>query len=133
MFIGKDQFINDYSPSTSWEEIVNHPNQDQNEYKLEMGQSANAGKRWDEKYPSDLSSSEVDDILRNLNSHRSNFVHRGEQPPHRFPYSVSRFIQEHSYSGRNDLAVRESHVQGIPQIISKRIDKVPCNFTIVVN
>ena len=64
MFIGKDQFINDYSPPTSWEEIVNHPNQDQNEYKLEMVQPANTntGKRWDEKYPSDLSSSEVDDI-----------------------------------------------------------------------
>ncbi len=50
-------------------------------------------KHW-EKYPSDLSEEEVQGILADSYKHRSCFVHRGEQPPHREPVAYSRFFQE---------------------------------------
>jgi len=88
------EFINKFAPSSDWENIVPHQFQDYvdsspkfHSYLLE--------KQLDEKYPSDLSKEEITKLISDLYTHRSCFIHRGEQPPHQHPLSYNRFFQEH--------------------------------------
>jgi hypothetical protein len=59
-------------------------------------------KQWFEKYPEDLSAQQIAKILEDSYTHRSCFIHRGEQPPHREPTPFNRFFQEvRDFDGRN--------------------------------
>lgn len=92
------RFINEYSPHEGWEEIVRHPMQDWSEYIRETSPDHNVEhltqKSWHEAYPQDLPKGMINEILESSYKHRSCFIHRGEQPPHRDPTSYNRFFQE---------------------------------------
>lgn len=92
------KFILDYAPVTKWEEYIPHPMQDWAESikKADPSHDINyiVGKKWFEKYPNDLLPHEIKNILSDSYSHRSNFIHQGEQPPHT-PNSYDRFFQEY--------------------------------------
>jgi hypothetical protein len=92
------EFIYRFAPTKCWEEIVRHPNQDMVDHIEEVSPSHNLAyvvqKRWFEKYPTDLDAEQVREILADSYTHRSCFIHRGEQPPHREPTSFNRFFQE---------------------------------------
>ena len=92
------EFIRTFAPVETWEEIVSHPLQDLADYVKELSPSHDmehvVRKHWFEKYPADLSAEEIQEILADSYTHRSCFIHRGEQPPHREPTSFNRFFQE---------------------------------------
>jgi len=94
------KFILDYTPVDKWEEYVSHPMQDLADYIKEIspshGMEHMIKKHWFEKYPKDLEPDMIYDILADSYTHRSCFIHRGEQPPHKDPNpSFNRFFQEY--------------------------------------
>jgi hypothetical protein len=91
-------FLLEYTPVDKWLEYVEHPMQD---VYSEHDSEHLVKKHWLEKYPEDLSETEIIEILSDSYKHRSCFVHRGEQPPHTDPNpSMNRFFQEyHEYNG----------------------------------
>lgn len=100
------KFIHKFAPVESWEKIVPHPHQDMADSMKEFNPDAQYDhlirKNWCEKYPSDLSQDQICKILADSYTHRSLFVHRGEQPPHKTPNSFERFFQEiRAYDGAN--------------------------------
>lgn len=101
------EFILKYAPPNIWDECVPHPMQDIAEYVKEVSPSHDIDhivrRNWFEKYPNDLKESEIRDILTDSYTHRSCFIHRGEQPPHTDPSpSFNRFFQEYrEYSDFN--------------------------------
>lgn len=105
------QFLLKYAPVDRWIEYVEHPQQDMADYIKELNPSHNfehvVDKNWFEKYPNDLDQDEIEEILSNAYAHRSNFVHRGEQPPHRDPNPSShRFFQEfREYGGFKEIVL----------------------------
>ena len=92
------EFINRFAPVETWEEIVSHPLQEMADHIREVSPSRDMAhiveKHWSEKYPADLSAEEIRKILSDSYAHRSFFIHRGEQPPHRQPTPFNRFFQE---------------------------------------
>ncbi|KZN15487.1 hypothetical protein OA79_00800 [Marinomonas sp. TW1] len=100
-------FIETYAPVKDWESYVEHPMSGvadtiiTHNPKQDVGHLI--GKKWFEKYPDDLSPSEIELILSDAYVHRSCFIHRGEQPPHNDPNpSLHRFFQDYrSYNGFN--------------------------------
>jgi len=100
-------FLKIYAPVEKWEQYIEHPMQDMADSIKEVNPSHNSehltGKHWFEKYPDDLTKEEIDLILSDAYTHRSCFVHRGEQPPHTDPNpSLTRFFQEvREYDGYN--------------------------------
>jgi hypothetical protein len=100
------EFINRFAPVKTWEEIVSHPLQDMADYVKELSPSHHmehvVRKHWFEKYPADLPAHHIQEILADSYTHRSCFIHRGEQPPHREPTSFNRFFQEvRDFDGMN--------------------------------
>lgn len=100
------EFIKTFAPVESWEEIVAHPYQDMADYVKELTPSHDmehvVGRHWFEKYPTDLPEEHIREILADSYTHRSCFIHSGEQPPHREPTSFNRFFQEiHDFDGKN--------------------------------
>lgn len=98
------KFIHNFAPVEIWEKIVPHPHQDMADSMKEFNPGVQydhlVQKHWHEKYPSDLSKDQICKILADSYTHRSLFVHRGEQPPHKTPNSFERFFQEiHAYDG----------------------------------
>lgn len=92
-------FISKYAPPEKWEKYVQHPMQEIAEYVKEVAPSHETDhfvrKNWFEKYPNELRSKEINTILADSYTHRSCFVHRGEQPPHTDPSpAFNRFFQE---------------------------------------
>lgn len=96
------RFIKQFAPPGTWHEVVAHPLQDV----ADMIQETQPGHdvqyltqtAWFETYPNDLPSEAVDAILSDSYRHRSSFIHRGQQPPHREPTGYNRFFQEiHSF------------------------------------
>jgi len=105
------EFINRFAPPESWEDIVSHPLQDIVDSIKEISPSRDlehvVRKHWFEKYPADLSAEQIREILADSYTHRSCFIHRGEQPPHREPTSFSRFFQEiHDFDGTHVVEKR---------------------------
>ena len=97
-------FIERFAPVACWEEIVAHPLQDVADYVSELSPAHDmthvVGKHWFEKYPSDLPAEQIRQILEDSYTHRSCYIHRGEQPPHTETTSVNRFFQEYrEYDG----------------------------------
>ena len=92
------EFIRTFAPVETWEEIASHPLQDLADYVKELNPSHDmehaVRKHWYERYPADLSAGEIQEILSDSYTHRSCFIHRGEQPPHREPTSFNRFFQQ---------------------------------------
>ena len=84
-----------------------HPMQELAEYVKEISPSHGIDhivqKHWFEKYPNELEEREIRAILADSYTHRSCFIHRGEQPPHTDPSpSLNRFFQEYrEYDGYN--------------------------------
>lgn len=101
------EFILKYAPPEQWEECVPHPMQELAEYVKGISPSHGIDhivqKQWFEKYPYDLDDREIRAILADSYTHRSCFIHRGEQPPHTDPSPLlNRFFQEyHEYDGYN--------------------------------
>jgi hypothetical protein len=101
------RFLLKYAPVDNWLDYVEHPMQDLADYIQQVSPSHNmdhlTSKHWFEKYPQDLTESEIQRILSDVYVHRSCFVHRGEQPPHTDPNpSLNRFFQEiREYDGHN--------------------------------
>lgn len=100
------QFICKYAPVEIWEEIVLHPIQELADYAKEASSDRLIDhlvrKHRHEKHPADLSPEHIRRILADSYTHRSCFVHRGEQPPHREPISFNRFFQEvRDFDGEN--------------------------------
>ncbi len=98
------EFILKYAPVDCWEECVPHPMQELAEYVKEINPSHDIDhivqKHWFEKYPNEFSTEELKMILADSFTHRSCFIHRGEQPPHTDPQSFNRFFQEYrEYDG----------------------------------
>ncbi len=99
-------FINRFAPVACWEEIISHPLQDVADDLKELSPSHDATyivkKHWFEKYPADLPPEYIRQILADSYTHRSWFIHRGKQPPHREPTPFNRFFQEvHDFDGIN--------------------------------
>lgn len=105
------RFLLQYAPVDQWVDYVDHPQQDMADYIKELNPSHNleyvVKKNWSEKYPDDLDKNEIESILSNAYVHRSNFVHRGKQPPHKDPNpSFNRFFQEfREYDGSKVIEV----------------------------
>lgn len=100
------EFIKRFAPSETWEEIVAHPHQDMADYIRDVNPSHNMDhlvkQQWFEKYPRELPPQQIQEILADSYTHRSWFVHRGEQPPHREPTPFNRFFQEvRDFDGMN--------------------------------
>lgn len=92
------KFIRDYAPAEKWEDYVPHPLKDMADYIKDVSPLHSVDhiikKHWFEKYPNELDSSEIEKILASAYTHRSCFIHRGEQPPHQDPSpSSDRFFQ----------------------------------------
>jgi hypothetical protein len=98
-------FLLEYTPVDKWLEYVEHPMQDIADSNKDVNPEHDlehlVKKNWFEKYPEDLSETEISEILSDSYKHRSCFVHRGEQPPHTDPNpSMNRFFQEYrEYNG----------------------------------
>jgi len=99
-------FINTFAPADAWEAMVPHPYQDYAYSFPGMPSDPILKKLWFEKYPSDLSNEQITQLISGLYTHRSCFIHRGEQPPHRSPTSSNRFFQEHREY--NEGSIKES-------------------------
>lgn len=103
------KFLQKYAPVSEWLDYIEHPNQDLVESIEENSPEHNAfhlvEKKTFEKYPEDLSEEEIELLISNIYVHRSCFVHRGEQPPHKEPRaSTSRFFQKvHDYDNSQSL------------------------------
>lgn len=101
------EFILKYASPEHWEECVQHPMQELAEYVKEISPSHGIDhivqKHWFEKYPNEFEEGEIRAILADSYTHRSCFIHRGEQPPHTDPSpSLNRFFQEYrEYDGYN--------------------------------
>lgn len=93
------KFVNTFAPAQDWEQIIPHPNQDQldsiQDPVLREGFKFITNKNIFERFPSDLSNEEIAKIISDSYTHRSCFIHRGEQPPHQTPTSSNRFFEEH--------------------------------------
>ena len=112
---GKNEYLKDrfvlflerFTPVEKWLDFVEHPMQDEADERKEFNPTLNydhlVRKRRREKYPEDLQKEDIESILSSAYKHRSSFVHRGEQPPHRYPdQSSTRFFQEITvYDGQN--------------------------------
>lgn len=92
------RFIEKFSPTACWNDVVAHKYEDVVDSLKELNPSNDMkhllDKHWFEKYPTDLSESEIRQILGDSYDDRSSFIHRGKQPPHREPTSSNRFFQE---------------------------------------
>lgn len=104
------KFILTFAPIDIWEEIIPHPRADIINYLKETRQDgkeySSLGKSEFEKYPIDLTQEEIENILCDSYLHRSYFVHRGEQPPHKQPFSYNRFFQDVNIYGGQNLTER---------------------------
>jgi hypothetical protein len=91
------RFIEEFAPVEVWEKIVPHRLQDIAELIGEKRSTTDTDfitrRQWFEKYPSDLSSGEIRQILESSYAHRSDYIHMGKQPPHKEPFSYNRFFQ----------------------------------------
>lgn len=95
------KFIEDYAPYCEWDKFVEDPSKDSNQRFAEMRERnglppdpANWGVRSSRHQivPSEISTDDLSEILRCSYNHRSCFVHRGEQPPHKSPNSSNLFF-----------------------------------------
>lgn len=101
------EFIKEFAPIEIWDQIVPHPLQDTADCFKERAPSIDMShlvqKSWYEKYPKDLSPQQIQEILSDSYAHRSYFIHRGKQPPHRDATSSTRFFQEvYDFDGMNE-------------------------------
>lgn len=94
------EFILEYCPPKEWNNLK-HPNERKEESLEERFgyKKREVRKHWSEKYPEDLTDGEIRKLLKNLYTYRSNFTHRGENPPYRDTDSVINkfFIEERVY------------------------------------
>jgi hypothetical protein len=101
------KFILKYAPPATWAQCIQHPMQEMADYIKEINPSYVTDhlveKHWLEKYLNELSETQITTILAYSYTHRSFFVHRGEQPPHTDPSPMlNRFFHEFSeYNGTN--------------------------------
>lgn len=114
------KFINTFAPASTWSEIVSHPFQDLLDYHQDTPSPHTlTEKKWHEAYPEDLTPEQIEKILSDSYSHRSCYVHRGEQPPHQESYSLNRFFQEYREHKDNyttvDLLPKYELLVGIAQ------------------
>lgn len=88
------EFILKYCPPKEWDNLK-HPYEEWEESLEEhIGhKSRKMTKSWDEKYPEDLTDDEIKKLLKDLYTYRSNFTHRGENPPYRNTDSTEKFFQ----------------------------------------
>lgn len=90
-------FINTFSPKNEWHNILESPMQELENLLKEHDSNCDTThltqKHWNDKYPQDLDSSEIEKIISDSYTHRSCYVHRGEQPPHQVATSYTRFFQ----------------------------------------
>lgn len=91
------ELIFKFAPIESWDELVPHPRQDLVDQIKETDPNHTIdhvlSKHWSDKYPSELTPEQIHKILGDSYTHRSCFVHRGEQPPHK-QTSYNRFFEE---------------------------------------
>lgn len=90
------EFINAFAPSQEWGRITRHHMQDSDDYILEQtGRPPITSRRRIplEVYPEDLTAEQVERILSQSYAHRSSFIHRGKQPPHKHPNPYTRYFQ----------------------------------------
>ncbi|WP_434569153.1 hypothetical protein [Pseudomonas sp. Z3-8] len=91
------KFINDFAPSEIWKTLLPHPKQDRIDILKNLinpdGSRYPADKLWNEFTPEELSSSEIQQAIQASYDHRCDFVHNGEQPPHKDPNARSHFFQ----------------------------------------
>ena len=95
------KFILDYAPIQNWEEYVEHPMEDTakriNKVDPDFPTEHFTEKNWFEKYPNELKDFEINEILGDSYNYRSEFIHRGQQPPHTDPNDIAyRFFQRAS-------------------------------------
>ncbi|CAI6231780.1 hypothetical protein EQZ01_02975 [Bacillus subtilis] len=78
------EFILEYCPPKEWNKLK-HPNERMEESLEEQFgyKRREVKKHWSEKYPEDLTDDEIRKLLKDLYTYRSNFTHRGENPPYR--------------------------------------------------
>ncbi|MGE8149814.1 hypothetical protein ACQKP5_01005 [Pseudomonas vancouverensis] len=96
------KFITTFAPSDIWEEIIPHPMQhhaDRIRSAFPLHDPDHLTKqKFHEAYPHDLPPEMLKKVLEDSYKHRSCFIHRGEQPPHREPTSYNHFFQQtHSF------------------------------------
>lgn len=94
------QFLKKFAPVSDWEKYVDHPMNDLSDYLSEISPAHNRGsmekKHFFETYPDDLAPDVIEKIISDSYVHRSCFIHRGEQPPHKDPSpSLNRFFQDY--------------------------------------
>ncbi|MCY8493181.1 MULTISPECIES: hypothetical protein [Bacillus subtilis group] len=103
------EFILKYCPINEWHELK-HPDERDEEIRIEKykelyeefelnkepPQFRKREKLWFEKYPEDLTDDEIRKLLSDLYKHRSNFTHRGENPPHKHHKPIEKFFRQES-------------------------------------
>ncbi|MEC4239269.1 hypothetical protein [Pseudomonas sp. DSV-1] len=90
------EFINTFAPPSTWSSLVRHPFQHTDEYSIGRGLNltgSHTRKRGWEIYPEDLTTEQIQEVLGKSYTHRSCFIHRGEQPPHQNPQAFSPYFQ----------------------------------------
>ncbi|MGB3849354.1 MAG: hypothetical protein WA958_05260, partial [Tunicatimonas sp.] len=95
------QFILEYAPPSEWKNFVRHPYQDSFDSFREHNPSHTSeyhdysfNRNLNEIYPEDLKESEIEKVLGDSYKYRSNFVHRGEQPPYRSTSTLNWFFEQ---------------------------------------
>ncbi|KOC22994.1 MULTISPECIES: hypothetical protein [Bacillus amyloliquefaciens group] len=98
------EFILEYCPPKEWNNLK-HPDEDFEEFLEERfgDKRREMTKLWFEKYPEDLTHDEIKKILKDLYTYRSNFTHRGENPPYRGPDGIEKFFQEEQVYKKQNL------------------------------
>lgn len=91
------EFIFQYAPVEKWNQIVDHPFQDLEDFLNEIySEKINylTKKNWNEMYPDDFEIETLKKIIGDSYTYRSKFVHRGKQPPHQNPLRYNKFFEE---------------------------------------
>ncbi len=84
------EFILKYAPIENWENYVPNSREEFQKHIPSLFEKSLIG-----KYPNELDKEQIKNILSDSYTHRSCFIHRGEQPPHNDPLPHSRFFQEY--------------------------------------
>lgn len=98
-------FIDTYAPSECWEKIIPHPLQDFVESTRSFGYDYHLSdilpSDWPDIHPRNLAKIDIKNLIADTYTHRSCFVHRGQQPPHKHTTSSNHFFLQHTTYNNN--------------------------------
>ncbi|MCA1215032.1 MULTISPECIES: hypothetical protein [Bacillus amyloliquefaciens group] len=89
------EFILEYCPPKEWNNLKHPSEREEESFEEHFGIKRREMKKlWFEKYPEDLTNDEIRKLLKDLYTYRSNFTHRGENPPYRHTNGIEKFFHK---------------------------------------